>query len=89
MDARIIWDHWGGDLAIISGDVLLTDGLETAVILSLFLDARARDDDPLPDGGTDRRGWWDDDASPTSGCFPAKKHCLKCCDAPTITRSKP
>lgn len=64
MDARIIWDHWGGDLAIISGDVLLTDGLETAVILSLFLDARARDDDPLPDGGTDRRGWWADDASP-------------------------
>lgn len=46
MDARIIWDDWGGDLAIISGDVLLTDGLETAVILSLFLDARARDDAP-------------------------------------------
>nr|DAV68259.1 MAG TPA: hypothetical protein [Caudoviricetes sp.] len=27
--------------------------------------------------------------APASGCFPAKKHCLKCCDAPTITRSKP
>lgn len=66
MDARIIWSDWGGDLATISGDVLLTDGLETAVILSLFLDARARDDDTLPDGGTDRRGWWADDAAPTA-----------------------
>ncbi|MGE0487322.1 MAG: phage GP46 family protein [Gammaproteobacteria bacterium] len=36
------------------------DGLETAVILSLFTDRRAADDDALPDGTDDRRGWWGD-----------------------------
>lgn len=36
------------------------DGLRTAVIISLFTDARADDDDTLPDGSTDRRGWWAD-----------------------------
>lgn len=34
-------------------------GLGTAVILSLFLDARANADDPLPDPNSeDRGGWW-------------------------------
>lgn len=40
------------------------DGLYTAVIISLFTDARAHDDDPLPDESvgvkSDRRGWWGD-----------------------------
>lgn len=36
------------------------DGLETAVILSLFTDRRAAEDDALPDGSDDRRGWWGD-----------------------------
>jgi len=36
------------------------DGLETAVILSLFTDRRAEADDVLPDGSDDRRGWWAD-----------------------------
>lgn len=36
------------------------DGLRTAVVISLFTDARASDEDLLPDGGTDRRGWWAD-----------------------------
>lgn len=40
------------------------DGLMTAVIISLFTDARAHDDDPLPDErvgvSSDRRGWWGD-----------------------------
>jgi phage gp46-like protein len=36
------------------------DGLETAVILSLFTDRRAEDDDIIPDGTADRRGWWAD-----------------------------
>lgn len=60
------------DLAI-SSDFALTltgpdfasdDGLRTAVIISLFTDRRAEADDELPDGGTDRRGSWDD---PTLG----------------------
>lgn len=35
------------------------DGLETAVILSIFTDRRAHADDALP-SGDDRRGWWAD-----------------------------
>ena len=33
-------------------------GLRTAVIISLFTDRRANDDDVIPDGSNDRRGWW-------------------------------
>jgi phage gp46-like protein len=39
----------------LSGD----DGLDTAVILSLFTDARAKEGDDVPDP-TDLRGWWGD-----------------------------
>jgi phage gp46-like protein len=35
-------------------------GLATAILLSLFTDRRADGADPLPDGATDRRGWWGD-----------------------------
>ena len=42
------------------------DSLDTAVILSLFTDARANDDDTLPHGQSDRRGWWAD-AYPSAG----------------------
>lgn len=56
-------DAWGADLAIEDGDLARDDGLRTAVIISLFTDARARDDDPLPDQGGDRRGWWGDCAN--------------------------
>ncbi len=33
-------------------------GLETAVIISLFTDRRAGENDELPATETDRRGWW-------------------------------
>jgi phage gp46-like protein len=38
----------------------LADGadLETAVLISLFSDARAADDDRLPGSADDKRGWW-------------------------------
>jgi phage gp46-like protein len=36
------------------------DGLETAVLLSLFTDRRAEADDALPGSDVDRRGWWGD-----------------------------
>ena len=52
-------DH-GIDLALDNALLAADDGLETAVILSLFSDARAKDDDALPLGQTDRRGWWAD-----------------------------
>ena len=50
----------GADLALESFALAADNGLETAVILSLFSDARALDDDILPAGQTDRRGWWGD-----------------------------
>ena len=37
--------------------LVLESGLHTAVIHSLFTDARAARDDPLPLNSTDRRGW--------------------------------
>lgn len=48
------------DLALERGQLATDDGLRTAVLVSLFTDARARDDDPLPQRGEDRRGWWGD-----------------------------
>lgn len=48
---RGAWRLSGGDLGV-------DRGLESAVIVSLFSDARARPDDRLPDGETDPRGWW-------------------------------
>jgi len=37
------------------------DGLESAVIISLFTDRRADTDDDIPDGTLEKRGWWGDD----------------------------
>ena len=36
--------------------------IEHAVIISLFTDARASDQDVIPDGTQERRGWWADPA---------------------------
>lgn len=50
-----------GDLVLAATGALATDdGLRTAVILSLFLDGRARADD----GAEDRRGWVGDAFAP-------------------------
>lgn len=64
-DIKIFWDegYLEGDFAF-DEDIqdLESDGsLETAVIISLFTDRRANEDDPLPDSNNlDRRGWWGD-----------------------------
>ncbi len=64
-DIALVFDSaaWSADIAIASGDLVTDDGLRTAVTISLFTDARARDDDALPDSGADRRGWWGDCAN--------------------------
>lgn len=66
-DLALTWDPnaAAADLTVRAGDLLLDDGLETAVLLSLFLDARADGEDP-PDGTSDRRGWWGDEFYPDS-----------------------
>ena len=62
MDVALVYDPQAKafDLAIAEGDLAADSSLETAVLLSLYTDRRALDEDELPDGGTDRRGWWAD-----------------------------
>lgn len=48
------------DFQISSGDLSTANELNNAVMISLFTDRRAKDDDILPRGQTDRRGWWAD-----------------------------
>jgi phage gp46-like protein len=48
-----------GDWVFEPPDLVNDDGLETAVVLSLFTDGLAHDDDVLPSNdNNDRRGWW-------------------------------
>lgn len=67
-DVRTAWapESWpyGGDWLVAPPGLAADHDLETAVVLSLFSDALARDDDELPDLTSDRRGWWGDWESP-------------------------
>jgi phage gp46-like protein len=51
-------DELYGDWLIDPPALAVGGDLETAVLLSLFTDARAADDDRLPGMKEDRRGWW-------------------------------
>lgn len=55
------------DIDVLRGDLALDEGLQTAVIISLFTDARAENTDTLPDGETSRRGYWADDVTDRVG----------------------
>jgi len=66
-DIRLAYKEISGAIGVHRFDVGLTgpdlatdDGLETAVLVSLFTDRRAEPDDRLPDGSDDLRGWWGD-----------------------------
>lgn len=62
-DLALTWDSvlQGGKISMSSNDVVTSMSLVTPVIVSLFTDARAADDDALPDErNPDRRGWWGD-----------------------------
>lgn len=50
-------DTLSADLRLFGGDLETSSTLETAVLLSLFSDARAEASDELPAGETWRRGW--------------------------------
>ena len=73
-DLRLVWDAaWGeADLAIDGADLAADDGLETAVIISLFTDRRVEEDE-LPAGETDRRGYWGDDLNEEPGDLTGSK----------------
>lgn len=70
-DIATIWnpDAVSGDWAMRGPALLQDDGLRTAVTISLLTDRQADADDVLPDGTSDRRGWWGDmplDGSPAT-----------------------
>lgn len=48
------------DLQLSGGALATHDGLRSAILVSLFTDARAGPDADLPEAGSDRRGWWGD-----------------------------
>jgi phage gp46-like protein len=62
-DFKIIWDavNGRGDWSLLANDIATGADLETALLFSCFSDREAADDDVIPDGSTDRRGWWGDD----------------------------
>jgi len=51
---------FAADIFMAGADLAGDDGMRTAIVISLFTDARAGDDDVLPQPGGDRRGWWGD-----------------------------
>lgn len=77
-DAAILWDVTHGKMDVTVADIVQDAGLETAVIISLFTDARASEDDELPAGETDQRGWWGDDLNEIPGDITGSKLWLLC-----------
>ena len=67
-DIRLLWDDVStADLEFENNDITKSTGLRTSVIISLFTDRRARDDDVLPDPTSlDKRGWFGDLISPVT-----------------------
>ena len=55
---QLTWNKYAADIDYSGGNEVLTN-----IIVSLFTDARASNDDILPDGATDKRGWWGDSFS--------------------------
>lgn len=72
-DIALVWnaDAFAADLLLEQGQLVTDSGLRTAIMISLFSDARAPDEADLPEAGQDRRGWWGDvlagDAGPQAG----------------------
>lgn len=63
VDIEMTWntDVMSGQISFVQNDLSVSYSLLTPVLVSLFTDARAAEDDPLPDPGNgDRRGWWGD-----------------------------
>lgn len=61
-DIALVWDAdaMAADLLLANGQLATDAGMRTAILISLFSDARAADDETLPEAGGDRRGWWGD-----------------------------
>lgn len=61
-DISTIWDveRAQGDWALSGPSLASGNDLATTVLISLFTDRTAEPSDVIPDGTTDRRGWWGD-----------------------------
>lgn len=68
-DIALAWGPADGDadLTIVDDDLGADDGLRTAVLLSLFTDRRAEEDDAIPSEDGERRGWWADQFAQVEG----------------------
>jgi phage gp46-like protein len=61
-DTTTLWhvERAHGDWLLVGPALLAGDDLATAILISIFTDRLARAEDVIPDGSTDRRGWWGD-----------------------------
>lgn len=67
-DLALVWSGNRADLTVVDSDLACDQGLATAVLLSIFTDRRALDDDDPPSGDSqDRRGWWADQFAEIEG----------------------
>lgn len=62
MDIEFFWNNanYSADYKIVNNKLADEHDIKTAVIISLFTDRRAKDDDELPDSKGSKRGWWGD-----------------------------
>lgn len=62
-DIATIWSNatGRGDFVLAGADLAAGADLQTQILISLFSNRTARPDDVIPDGGTDRQGWWGDE----------------------------
>lgn len=68
-DTSTIWNpgQLSADWNLVGSQLQSGGDLETAFLISLFTDRIANPDDVIPDGTTDPRGWWGDDAQQPIG----------------------
>lgn len=64
-----VWDNACGDWQMDGVELWDDAQLHTAIVLCLFTDRRARDDDQLPGDDDDRRGWFGDYADVRDDLF--------------------
>lgn len=62
-DITTVWQGTYGDYVLAGADLQKGDDLQTAVLISLFSDRVANDDDVIPDNTNDPRGWCGDQFS--------------------------
>lgn len=62
MDIALAWnpEQQKGDFSLMGADLAPEEGLQTAIVVSLFTDRRADKDDLPANSPDDRRGWWGD-----------------------------